>query len=495
MAFGVRLGPDWPAQEFRAGLARKFGFLAWNNLWYAGHALPGYSLLYPLFASVLGASITGVAAVTAAAWSAERLLPDDAPPAARRAFGVAVGVSLGGSLIVGQVPFLLGVAFGLAALLALVRGRVALVPLLSAACSLSSPLAGLFLLLSIPGLAAYAGWRRAALLTGAGAGLGLAVLVGGASGPFPCSWTSLAAVLAFCAVAGVASTPGDVVVRRLSATYAAAAVVVFFVPTPVGANINRVAELAALPAACWLLSRKDKERRRFLGLVLVPAVLWTGIPVASAIAHGAGDPTRQAAYYSGLLTYLRTQDPIDGRLEIPLTRGHWESSFVAPVFPLARGWERQTDLGDNLALYQPLTPDSFIAWLVDSGVALVALPDAPLDYGGRAEARLLADPPPYLRLVFADAHWRLWRVIGAPALVTGAGTMTQLGPASFKVRFTRPGTAYVRLRASGLWQVSSGLACLGATPTGWLTVTSAHPGLVTVRARIHPQMVLRSAAC
>jgi hypothetical protein len=495
VAVGLRLGPDWPAQEFRAGIARRFGLLAWDNLWYAGHALPGYSLLYPLFASVLGASITGVVAVTAAAWSAERLLPDGASPAARRVFGVAVGVSLAGSLLVGQIPFLLGVAFGLAALLALTRHRGVLVPALAAASSLSSPLAGLFLLLCVPGVAAHAGWRRAILLIGAGAGLGVAALVGGASGPFPCSWTSLAAVLAFCAIAGVASSPGDVVVRRLSATYALAAGVVFYVPTPVGANINRVVELAALPAACWLLTRADRTRRRFLGLVLVPAVLWTGTPVASAIAHGASDPTRQAAYYDGLLTFLRTQDPIAGRLEIPLTRGHWESSFVAPAFPLARGWERQTDLGDNVTLYRPLSAPSYHAWLVDSAVALVALPDAQLDYGGRAEARLLADPPPYLRLVFQDSHWRVWRVLGAPPLVTGAAVMTQLGPASFEVQFTRPGKAEVRLRSSGLWRVSDGAACLGSTDGGWLTVTSLQTGPVTVRARIGPQLVTRAGDC
>jgi hypothetical protein len=299
----------------------------------------------------------------------------------------------------------------------------------------------------------------------------------------------------FCAVAGVASSPGDVVVRRLSATYALAAALAFFVPTPVGANINRVAELAALPAACWLLTRKDKQRRRFLGLVLVPAVLWTTIPVGSAIARGASDPSRQAAYYSGLLTFLRTQDPIAGRLEIPLTRGHWESSFVAPAFPLARGWERQTDLGDNVALYQPLTSAAYNAWLVDSAVSLVALPDAPLDHGGQAEAQLLADPPPYLRLIFQDAHWRVWRVVGAPPLVTGAATMTQLGPASFEVEFNRPGTAEVRLRASDLWQVSSGVACLGATPSGWLTVTSSQAGPVTVRARINAQLITRPRDC
>jgi len=495
VSVAIRLGPDWPAQEFRASIARQFGFLAWDNLWYAGHALPGYSLLYPLFASVLGASATGVAAVTAAAWSAERLLPADAPPSARRGFGVAVGISLAGSLIVGQITFLLGVAFGLAALLALVRGRGVAVPILAAACSLSSPLAGLFLLLSVPGVAAEVGWRRASLLTGAGAGLGLAAVVGGAGGRFPCSWTSLVAVLAFCTVARLVSGPGNVVVRRLSATYALAAGVAFFMPTPVGANINRIAELAALPAACWLLTRHAADRRRLLGLVLLPAVLWTFIPVGSAIARGAGDPTRKAAYYTGLLGFLRTRDPIAGRLEIPLTRGHWESAFVARAFPLARGWERQTDLGDNVSLYRPLTAASYQHWLIDSAVALVALPDARLDYGGQAEARLLADPPPYLQLVFRDSHWRVWRVVGAPPLVTGAATMTKLGPASFDVQFTRPGTAEVRLRASGLWQVSSGTACLGATTAGWLTVTSLKPGLVTVRARLNPRMVTGASGC
>ena len=37
----ARLGPDWPAQEFRASLARDARLTAWNDQWYGGHALPG----------------------------------------------------------------------------------------------------------------------------------------------------------------------------------------------------------------------------------------------------------------------------------------------------------------------------------------------------------------------------------------------------------------------------------------------------------------------
>ena len=71
----ARWGPDWPAQEYRAGLAVHNGLLAWTDQWYGGQALPGYSVLYPVFAGLLGAAGTGLLATTAAAWTADRLVP------------------------------------------------------------------------------------------------------------------------------------------------------------------------------------------------------------------------------------------------------------------------------------------------------------------------------------------------------------------------------------------------------------------------------------
>jgi hypothetical protein len=44
---------DHAAQAFRSGLFEQEGLGAWNNLWFGGHHLPGYGLLFPLLASPL----------------------------------------------------------------------------------------------------------------------------------------------------------------------------------------------------------------------------------------------------------------------------------------------------------------------------------------------------------------------------------------------------------------------------------------------------------
>ncbi len=31
------------------------------------------------------------------------------------------------------------------------------------------------------------------------------------------------------------------------------------------------------------------------------------------------------------------------RVEVPLTRSHWEAALMAPTVSLARGWEKQLD--------------------------------------------------------------------------------------------------------------------------------------------------------
>lgn len=491
----ARWGPDWPAQEFRAGLARSYGLLVWDDQWFGGHALLGYSVLYPMLAAVLGASLTGVLAVVASSWCVQQLLPSDASAAARRWVGVGASVGLLGSLVIGQVPFLLGLAFGLAAVRATLHGRAWVVVAAAAACSLASPLAGLFLLLTLPALAAVVGPRRSLLLCAAALGPVVSAVAGGGDGPFPCPWTDLVGVLGFCALAWVASDPGDVVLRRLSVTYAIAVVAAFSVPNPVGGNISRIGKVVALPLVCWLLTRATKGNVRLLAASLVPALLWFGVPLASQVAHGAVDPSRQASYYSGLLTFLRTEDPLQGRLEIPLTREHWETSFVARSFPLARGWERQTDRAHDALLYGSVTAASYRSWLDETGVALVALPDVPLDGGGRAESRLLAAPPSYLRLVFVDRHWKVWRVVGARPMTTGPATLTQLGPASFGLDFSSAGTAVVRIRTSRLWGVSQGSACVDSTVDGWLSVTARAPGRVLLRARLGWQLLVGRPAC
>jgi hypothetical protein len=490
----ARWGPDWPAQEYRAGLAVDNGLLAWTDQWYGGQALPGYSVLYPLFAALLGAAGTGVLATTAAAWAADRLLPR-VRRGAHRAYSVAAALMLVSNLVIGQVPFLLGAAFGLGAVLALSRDRVAWAPVLAALCSLSSPLAGAFLLLSIAPLAAAYGRRRSGLLGTAIAGPLVAEVVGGAGGPFPCPWPSLLGVLAFSALAYASTSRENVVLRRFAALYALAGLACFVVPNPVGGNITRLGKLIALPLACYLLTFERRRQLAKWAVAGLAALLWPLVPLSTAIWHGADDPSQYSTYYRGLLTFLKTQDRADGRLEIPFTREHWETAHVAPHFPIARGWERQSDLQYNIVLYRPISATSYRNWLAQNAVALVALPAVPLDYGGTAEAHLLAHPPPYLVPVWHDRRWRVWRVAGARPLVSGDATATELGPASVRLRFSRAGSVVVRIRSSRLWLVTSGTACIDATPDGWLRVQSPAPGRVTIRARVSMQLVTGRPRC
>ena len=486
-------GPDWPAQDFRAGLAIHNGLLAWSNQWYAGEPLPGYSLLYPVFARVFGAAGTGVVASTAAAWSAGRLLPM-ANRAAHWRYSAAVAVMLATNLLIGQIPFLLGTAAGLGALLALDRGRGAVSAGLALLCSLASPLAGAFLILVLPAFAAKYGWRRSSLLGTALIGIGFAAIVGGAGGPFPCPWLSMVSVLVFSVIAFFAAGNNRPVLRRFAWMYGLAGLLAFFVPNPIGGNVTRLGKLIALPLACYLLTFKYRREILKAVAVLAVALLWPLVPAVQAIQHGATDPSRNASYYTGLLTFLKTQSTADGRMEIPFTREHWEAAYVASAFPLARGWERQTDLQYDAVLYSPLTAAGYEQWLVDNAVGLVALPNVPLDAGGKAEAALLAAPPSYLRPVYSDANWKVWQVVAPHPLVSGA-TITSMGPASFTLNFAAPGTALVKIRSSRLWQVSTATACVSSDPTGWLQVVSTAPGPVTVRARLNLQLVTGLPDC
>ena len=492
----ARWGPDWPAQEFRSAMARAFGLLAWDDQWYGGHALLGYSVLYPLIAALLGASITGVLAVAVASYAAVRLLPAQLSRAADIGFAAVVAISLGANLLIGQIPFLLATALGLSALVALTRGRRWLTIALSCACGLASPLGGAFLLMLIPAVAASTGWRRALYLGGAAVSLPVAALLGGAEGPFPCPWTSFVGVLAFAAVLLLSTTRDDRVLRRFAFVYVLAAVAAFLVPNPIGGNITRIGKLVALPLVLYLFVLRP---RRWRALRLIPtfvgAALWFIVPAASAALHGADDPSRKQGYYNGLLGYLATQDPTQGRLEIPFTREHWESTFVAPKYPIARGWERQTDLQYNSVLYGQLTAKSYRDWLDSQAIDLVAMPSVPLDDGGKAEAVLLRSPPSYLQRVWSDPQWTVWRVRDAVPLSSGAGELTYLGVSQLKTHFDHPGSLTVRVRWSLLWHVTGGSGCVRPTSDNWLQVRSASAGDVTVAAGLNGAVLSRQYDC
>jgi hypothetical protein len=374
--------------------------------------------------------------------------------------------------------------FGAGALLATQRRRPVLAAVAALLCSLASPLAGLFLVLIGLAWAPSLGWRRTLPLAAAAAGVGGTALLGGGGGPFPFPWSSFVAILVFVGGGLALSRGAPAAIKRLLVIYAVAAVALFVVPNPVGGNLDRLGTDCAGPVAAVVLLAN--HRKRALAVAMPGLLFWQLGPVTGAVAAGASDPSTHAAYYAGLLDYLGRHNAPLGRLEIPLTRDHWETSYVARDYPLARGWERQLDLAYNPVFYQPdLTPQDYREWLLTTSVQYVALPDVALDPSSLAEAKILSARQPWLAPVWHDAHWRVWRVVGAEPLVGSGASLTSFGVDALTLRFAAPTTTEVRvhynqfLRASGPAQ-----ACVARAGDGWTLVSTSAPGTVTVTAEL-----------
>lgn len=489
IVFLATWGPDWPAAEFRAWLARHVGFTVWSNAWFSGDSLFGYSALFQFAGYAVGALFSGLIAVALASYAAIGLAPRDALWRAV-GFHVSVTVVLLASLLVGQVPFLLGVALALLAVRVLVGGNGFVALLLALVCSLVSPLAGAFLVVAAPGAAIAAGSvRQAVPLLFAVVGPTAAVVMAGVGGDVRFPTPAFVEIVVFCALALLLVRERAVQVFALC--YLAVTIAAFVVDNPVGGDAARLGQLIALPLV-WHAS----SRLRFVGaqprlVIAVTAVLaaltaaWQLVPTMSVSTQGADVASRHESYYAGVLRFLDRQDPRAGRLEVVPTREHWESYWVARDFPIARGPQRATDLRVAGVLYHPLTASSYRRWLDQHAVDLVALPDVPLDRGGRAEQALLQHPPSYLKPVYRDAHWRVWRVEHARPLVTGPARVRSIDTAALTLQFRRRGAAVVRIHSNGLWQTSGAHSCL--TSTGrlhWLVVHAQRRGRVRLQAEL-----------
>src|SRR5262249_4818140 len=141
------------------------------------------------------------------------------------------------------------------------------------------------------------------------------------------------------------------------------------------------------------------------GVALLGIALWVAWgPVRETLAVGGARSTT-ASYYAPVERFLAAHAPAPVRIEVPLTRGHWEAALRAPTVSLARGWEKQLDTRFDRVLLAPgLTAAAYERWLYDQAVAYVALPDAPLDPSSAQEGRLIGRGLPYLREVFASEH-------------------------------------------------------------------------------------------
>ena len=299
-------------------------------------------------------------------------------------------------------------------------------------------------------------------------------------GRFPISWTEAVATILTCVVVGVVTNHRTV---RLGATiYAAATILVFLIPNPLGGNIVRLGMFVGAPLlACTLWS----QRRTLLILFVTLLAIWQWRPAAAAILSSGADPSAHAAYFQPLLDRLATTTST--RIEIPFTQAHWETDFVASHIALARGWERQLDHKYDQLLYEPmLSAADYRAWLIDNAVQFVALPNVPLDFSSQREAALLRAGIPGLREVWHTPTWRLWTVTGTRPLVDGPARLTGISANSFNLDVTRPGTVTVRVHYSQRWAVD-GSGCVQTTSQGWTEIIATSAGPIRLHQRLGPQ--------
>ena len=469
---------DLAAHLLRAKLFSTEGFGLWNNWWYGGHNVTAYSVLFePLAAAITPQATAAIATVVSAA-AFEALMYG---AFRRRAYLASIwfGAATSTELFTGRLTFAFGLAPALGAALALQRRRPNAATGLAFLTALASPVAALFAALA--GVAYGAGthrWRIGLrVVAAARVPVALLAIAFPEGGTFPFAFSALWPLLLI-AAAAFPATRRRPTLRAGIALYAVGCLAAYVLHTPIGANAARLGTLTAGPLAALLLTD-----RRLLLAAAAPLLYLQFQPPIRDLVNQSGDPSTSAAYDRPLLAFLRTQPGPPFRIEVPPTRFHYEAYEVASRFALARGWERQLDIRyDDLFYSGPLTAATYDAWLHRFAVRFIAVADAPLDYAATGEARLIRGGLPYLHEVFETRHWRVYEVADSTPIVTGAATLTSLGPNSLTLTATRPGTALLRVHFTPHWTLGRGQGCV--LPAGQFTelqLRRAGPAQLTIR--------------
>jgi hypothetical protein len=468
-------GADWPAQLLRLEIVERDGPAVWNNLWFAGHHTPGYGILFPVLGAVLGATAVAIASCIVAAGSFHFLVRG----AGRRSTAASVVFAAGTvvNVAVGRLTFALGLAIALAALAAVRHRRRWVATVLVVATAPASPVAAMMLALALAawGLHEKRTWLLG-LAAAAAAPVAAAALLFPQGGRFPFLPGAFAWSIVVAAI--IVGATDACVVRLGAGLYALACTATFLVPNPLGANATRLGMFLAAPV---IVLTARRLRSPHIAIALAAMVWWQWSPAFDGVARAGLDPSSAAAYHEPLVDAVLAAGDPEGRIEVVPTRRHWETVYVASELPLARGWERQLDIGRNAIFYEPgLDPDTYHRWLRDHAVQFVALADVPVDPSAHQEAALVRNGLPFLEPVWRNAHWRLWRVVDAEPLVEGPARLVQVGATEIVLDVKAAESVLVRVRYSSHWSLDR-TGCVEASPDGWTIVRPEQLGRVSLR--------------
>ena len=508
--------PDLAAHIFRSELFGREGFTVWNGQWYGGHHTPAYSVLSPPLGWLLGPQLMGAFSAVAATACFTELMRGAYGALAARLGTVWFGIGSATLLFTNRLPFALGVAFGMGAVLATQRNRRALAPLLAVLSAISSPVAGLFLAMGGVGHA-LANWRgakrspgdtdaagartrravarRDGLVLAAGAFLPPVLLTivfpEGGWAPFP--FSSYLPIPLFALVCVLLLPRTERTLRWTAVLYGLGATLALVLHTAMGGNAVRIGALVGGPLlACALWPRLGRRPMMPMIALLGALAFWQWSPAVRDIYKAVDDPVAKASYFDPLREYLALE-PGQWRVEIPFTFGHWEGAEVASEAPLARGWLRQLDTGRHPIFYgERINELTYASWLSENAVRFVALPDAKPDASSYRERALIEGGLPYLRLRKQFDHWRIYEVTLPTPFVIPEGdadiALEQLGSDRVLLRVRRAGSALVRVRWTPYWLAKGG--CVERAGE-WTRVTAEKPGFLPLVTRFSPERIVQ----
>jgi hypothetical protein len=486
----------WAARARASAVSHGVGLTYWFS-WFSGGSTPGnYSVLTPYLCAALGTELVAALAAVAIVALVGLLVRGTAHPLAA---GWVAAVGAGLNLWSGRVPFLLGTAVAVGALIALRHRQRAATVGLTLLSMLASPLCGAFLAIGLSGTfltARTKQWRPiiAYAVVTAGVALVAVALVFGAPGPEPFAWLVLTEALVGLVLLAFAGAPDHL--RTTIWLSLPATLVLWAVPNGVGANFARFV-LYCLPVAVVALS----SRRIGAVLLLVAPLVGATVATTTNDLRNAARPVSSVSYYQPLVERL---DRIPGlrnhRVEVVNHGAHAGYDALLGHAMLARGWETQEDNALNKALLQDsLDPVTYKLWLDNNAVGYVALPS--VSVGGYPEYTLVeSGAASYLHLVWRDDDWQLFAVADPTPIVASPASVSALDQKSMTIKVPCACRIAVRVRwskflAAALQQPDpSGPGLVDATPavpaqvaddgTGWTTVTTPRAGTYVLRGSL-----------
>jgi hypothetical protein len=417
-------GGDLAAQDAWAEFVGRHPDSAYNLAWYGGMHPVSYSIVSPYLMSLLGVRTTMMMAGTVSAGLLTMILIRS------RSVRNPLWASLAGlfgllcNAISGRVTYGLGTMFALGAVAAVhcwphrrrpkrwAKGLVA--ASLAALATMSSPVAGLFV--GLVAVALFLQKRR----PGAWAlGLAPSAVVAVSAWLFPFSGTqpmgfgTVILPLLYGLVCVFVVPRKWKTVRLTAAVYSLSVVLVWLVSSQIGSNITRLAMLFAGVVLVAALPFTVRRTREWYVIVLsfVLFVGWVGVKTVDDIVHTT-PAASWARELAPLVHQLQQVGAEKGRVEVVPARSHREASALAPYVNLARGWNRQADMERNPIFYDnTLNSASYHEWLQRWAVHFVVLPKGEPDgNGGERERALVQRGMPYLKQIWGDANWQLFRV-------------------------------------------------------------------------------------